>query len=99
MNSNDPLASLSQEIRREYDRLMKVVAPIPASVRILKKMEGAGGKVSVTDLIAYQIGWGHCLIRWYEAGIKGETPIMPGEGFSTWDYPKILKQRNSPYEI
>jgi len=45
----------------------------------------------VSDLIAYQIGWGKCLIRWYEAGIKEEQPEMPGEGFVKWDYLAIAK--------
>jgi hypothetical protein len=37
---------------------MNLIASIPASSRTLKKIEGTGGKVSVTELIAYQIGWG-----------------------------------------
>ena len=49
--------SLSQDIEREYDQLRKLVAGIPASLRAQKKMDGPGGKVSVNDLIAYQIGW------------------------------------------
>lgn len=72
------IASLSQEIQREYDKLINLIASIPVSSRILKQIEGTGGKVSITDHVAYQIGWGKCLIGWYESGIKGEVPIMPG---------------------
>ena len=77
---------LGQEILRVYEHLIKLVADIPSSCRDRKIFEGTGGKVSIADLIAYQIGWGRCLIRWYEAGIKGEEPQMPGEGFSKWEY-------------
>ncbi|WP_079978038.1 ClbS/DfsB family four-helix bundle protein [Criblamydia sequanensis] len=57
-------APLSPEIQREYDKLINLIASIPVSSRILKQIEGTGGQVSITDLIAYQIGWGKCLIGW-----------------------------------
>lgn len=91
-------APLSQEIQREYDKLINHIASIPVSSRILKQIEGTGGQVSITDLIAYQIGWGKCLIGWYESGIIGEVPIMPGEGFSTWDYTAIARHFYQKYQ-
>lgn len=97
MNSTLLKAPLSLEIQREYERLKKLIAPIPAPFRMLKEMEGTGGKVSVADLIAYQIGWGQCVIRWYEAGIKGEMPAMPCVGFSTWDYVAIAQHFYQKY--
>lgn len=98
MTSNILRAPLSQEIQREYDKLMHLIASIPVSSRTLKKIEGTGGKVSITDLIAYQIGWGKCLIKWYESGLKGEIPVMPGEGFSTWDYTAIARHFYQKYQ-
>lgn len=91
-------APLSQEIQREYDKLINLIASIPVSSRILKQIEGTGGKVSISDLIAYQIGWGKCLIGWYESGIKGEVPVMPGEGFSAWDYTAIAQHFYQKYQ-
>jgi hypothetical protein len=78
---------IAQDIRREYERLSALVSPLPAALRKIKAIDG----ISIDDLIAYQIGWGSCLIRWYEAGIKGETPEMPGEGFTKWDYKAIAR--------
>jgi len=77
---------LEDSIQREYGRLIALLATIPPSQRTRKEIDGTGGKVSISDLIAYQIGWGKCLIRWYEAGIKNEAAELPGEGFSTWNY-------------
>lgn len=91
-------APLSQEIQREYNRLTKLIASVPSSARNLKKIDGTGGKVSISDLIAYQIGWGLCVIRWYETGIKGEMPEMPGEGFSKWDYSAIAHHFYQKYQ-
>ena len=83
--------TLVQDIQREKDRLVKIADSLPPSLWALKKIDGTGGKVSIRDLIAYQIGWGKCLIRWYEIGLSGELPEMPGEGFSTWNYVAIAK--------
>lgn len=87
----------SREIRLEYDRLKDSVAAIPVSQRELKLLDGTGGKVSVIDLIAYQIGWSKCLIRWYEAGLQGKYPEMPGDGFSQWSYVEIAKHFYKKY--
>jgi len=83
--------SLRQDLQLAYDRLIKRVDTVPISKRKGKVIEGTAGTVSVSDLIAYQIGWGKCLIRWYEAGVQGEAPEMPGDGFSKWDYLAIAK--------
>lgn len=83
------MIDLSIEIQRQYDRLVKIVAQLPVSSRKVKELEGTGGQVCVADVIAYQIGWGLCVVRWYEAGIRGEMPVMPVEGFAKWDYTAI----------
>jgi len=95
MNQN---RSLESEIRDTSARLIKIVASIPFSKRSLKVIESTGGKISVADLIAYQIGWGKCLVRWYEAGIKGITPDMPGEGFLKWEYKAIANHFYQKYQ-
>lgn len=87
----------SSKIRLEYDRLKDATAAFPISKRGLKLLDGTGGKVSIADLIAYQIGWGNCLIRWYETGLKGEHPEMPGDGFSQWSYEEIAKHFYKKY--
>lgn len=84
-------STLAQDIQRERNRLVKTITDIPESDRTLKVIDGTGGKVSVADLIAYQIGWGKNLIRWYESGIVGKNPEMPGDGFLKWDYIAIAK--------
>lgn len=90
-------STISKELHQEYERLIKRVAAIPPSRRTLLVIEGTGGKVSVADIIAYQIGWGKCLIRWYEDGIRDEKPEMPGEGFLKWDYVGIAKHFYEKY--
>lgn len=73
--------------------------PSPPEGAFLKKLDGTGGKVSVSDLISYQIGWGKLLINWYEEGVKGKMPQMPGDGFITWDYKAIAKHFYKKYQL
>lgn len=82
-------STLIQDIQRERDRLVQIVNYISVSDRTQKVIDGTWGKVSATDLIAYQIGWGLNLIRWYEEGVEGKKPEMPGDGFSKWNYAAI----------
>lgn len=91
---------LSQLIWKEYTRLVDAVSKVSPDVRAKKILDGTGGKVSVSDVIAYQIGWGKFLINWYETGERGEIPIMPGDGFTKWDYTAIAKHfyQKYPYD-
>lgn len=91
-------SQLIQDIQHHKDRLVKIIASIPASSRTLKVIDGTGGKVSIADLIAYQIGWGKSLIRWHESGIRGEAPEMPGDGFLNWDYVAIARHFYQKYQ-
>ncbi len=90
-------STLIHNIQRERDQLVKIIANISVADRTLKVIDGTGGKVSVADLIAYQIGWGKNLIRWYEKGVEGKKPDMPGDGFSKWDYVAIAKHFYQKY--
>lgn len=93
------LSSFGLEIFRAYEKFVAEITLVPPSHRSLKIINGTGGKVSVADLIAYQVGWGKCLIRWYEAGIQGKVPEMPGDGFSTWDYLGIAQHFYQMYQF
>jgi hypothetical protein len=90
-------SSLGQDIRCAYERLIKTLNTLPIPARALKVIDTTSGKVSASDLIAYQIGWGKCVIQWYEAGLRGEKPEMPGEGFSTWNYTAIAQHFYKKY--
>lgn len=90
---------LSKEINKEFNRLQKISAVFLGTRRRKKMFDGTGGKVSVSDLIAYQIGWGISLIRWYEEGVNNKTVEMPGEGFSKWDYNGIARHFYSKYRF
>jgi len=88
---------LSTSIQNEYNKLVTLVAQVSAIERQSNVLEGTGGMVRVSDLIAYQIGWGKLLMSWYEAGLEGKMPQMPGEGFVKWDYAGLAKHFYEKY--
>src|SRR5579885_2778523 len=90
-------APLSVRIQAEYNKLATLISDVPDSCRSMKDIEGTGGKVNISDIIAYQIGWGNLLLNWYEAGLKAKIPQMPGEGFSKWDYKGLAKHFYEKY--
>lgn len=92
-------APLSLLIHKEYIKVKELIAQIPCKQRTTKTIDGTGGKVSVANIIAYQIGWGTLLIRWYEEGIKGKKLEMPGEGFTKWDYVGIAQHFYIKYQF
>lgn len=87
-------APLSKDIVSAYEKLTTVLLQISSEDRLIRGSDG-----TIADLIAYQIGWGTLLIGWYEAGIRGEVPVMPGEGFSKWDYNALAKHFYQKYHL
>lgn len=71
---------LSHEIQKEAAKQASILAQLPEKQR---------HALWVAQRIAYQIGWGRLLLSWYHAGIQGNTPQMPGDGFTKWDYNAI----------
>jgi hypothetical protein len=92
-------AILSQEIQNAYKVLVLLVSQIPITKRNLACMEENGRQISVSDIIAYQIGWGQLLIGWYESGIQHKNPDMPGEGFLKWDYHGLANHFYQKYHV
>jgi len=95
---NNFQAPLSRTIAKEYNNLISIITKVPESQRTKKIIEGTGGTVSVNDLLSYQLGWGHLLVYWYQAGIQNQIPQMPGEGFSTWDYTELALYFYNKYD-
>ncbi len=89
---------LSKNIQKEYNKLMATIEKVPAADRSKKCMAGTGGAISIRELIAYQIGWGLRLIDWYETGLKGQLPVMPGDGFTKWSYTDIAEHFYKTYQ-
>lgn len=92
-------APLSLSIQKEYTKLMEIIADIPCKQRTMRIIDSTNGKIGIVDIIAYQIGWGKLLINWYEQGLHNKKQIMPGEGFTKWDYAGIARHFYEKYRF
>jgi hypothetical protein len=90
-------APLSKEIYSAYCKLVLTLNELPERQFRQKTCSGTGGKVSPADIVAYQIGWGSLLITWYEAGLTCDAVIMPGAGFTTWNYAGLAQHFYTEY--
>lgn len=90
-------APLSKEIYVAYCKLVLTLNELPDGPFRQKTCSGTDGTVSPADIVAYQIGWGSLLITWYETGLTCDTVIMPGAGFTTWDYAGIAQHFYTQY--
>ncbi len=55
------------------------------------EMTGVVGDWSVKDVLAHLAEWHEMVMHWYDSGLKGETPAVPGEGY-TWRSLPALNQ-------
>ncbi len=92
-------APLSQLIQQRYNALVHEALTIPESMRTEKVLSFSSHMVCVNEIIAYQIGWGKLLVGWYETGMSGNNPTMPGEGFTTWDYKGLAEHFYKKYSF
>jgi uncharacterized protein (TIGR03083 family) len=80
--------ALLEDIRRQRDALEKFVASLAP-----EKLEAPGAIAdwSVKDVLAHLAEWEQLLLVWYQAGLRGELPRLPAEGY-TWAQMDDLNQ-------
>lgn len=52
---------------------------------------------NVRDVIAHLYHWHILFLGWYEAGMRGETPVMPAAGYGWKDTPALNLMINIKY--
>jgi hypothetical protein len=52
---------------------------------------GALGEWSVKDVLAHLVEWEQMFLGWYAAGLRGETPPTPAEGYNWGQLPALNK--------
>ncbi|MCP5369386.1 MAG: ClbS/DfsB family four-helix bundle protein [Rickettsiaceae bacterium] len=106
VGNNDNLIScdlatkdLSKQLIVAYNKLSETTKKIPAQLigeEIITKFEK--NNITVSNVLSYLIGWANFLVSWYEKGKQHKSFIMPGEGFSKWEYEKIAYHFYGKYE-
>jgi hypothetical protein len=81
-------AQLLATSEKEYTALEKLIAPLTPGQMTRPP---AAGEWSVKDVLAHLYEWQQMFFRWYEAGLHGEKPAVPAEGYK-WSQLPALNQ-------
>jgi len=79
---------LLSESQEEYEALEQFLAGIDQTQM---NQPGALGDWSVKDTLAHLYEWQQMFMRWYTAGLRGENPPTPAEGYK-WSQLPALNQ-------
>jgi len=91
---------LLNDIALTYSKLKKDLEQVPLHLSTLKEMEGHAKdtKMSPCNLVAYLVGWGELVLKWYDKSKKEEEIIFPDEGFKWNELGKLAQQFYSDYK-
>jgi hypothetical protein len=78
---------LIAESQKEYQDLQKFLAGLSPE----EMLQPALGEWSPKDVLAHLLEWQNMFFGWYEAGLRGETPALPAEGYK-WNQLPALNQ-------
>src|SRR5450756_2969857 len=79
---------LLDEAQKKYEVLERQFASFTPEEMV---RPGVIGTWSIKDTLAHLLEWQKMLMDWYEAGLRGETPVVPAEGYN-WSQLPALNQ-------
>ena len=103
-------AELQLAIEQSFDKLLLDYQRVPADMSRILGVEGnqKGSVISVSDTLAYLIGWGRLVLKWHELKAQGKSVDFPETGFKwnrlgelashfqqeyqVWQYDDLLKE-------
>lgn len=71
------------EGRKKLDKKLALLSP----EEILRP--GMMDEWAVKDIVGHLVDWHLLVLGWYEAGLRGEKPYLPSEGYTWRDLPKL----------
>lgn len=101
---------LLEAIQDSYAKILSDYQRVPVSLTRTLGVEGnkKDTVISVSDTLAYLIGWGRLVIKWVDAKNKGQQIDIPETGYKwnqlgslaekfhkdykDWDYPALLEE-------
>lgn len=85
---------LELAIHSVFPKLMADYRSIPAQMSRVCSIDGniQGTQISVCDTVAYLIGWGKLVLKWYELTSQTLPVDFPGTGYK-WNQLELLADR------
>ena len=86
-------------IHDTFNKLKLELTDLPEEVTIIRNMEGhaANTKMSVSDLVAYLIGWGELVLKWNRLIEQHEVVHFPEEGFKWTELGRLAQKFYGDY--
>lgn len=92
--SKQELVTLSQ---KNYQLLMELVNAF-STEEVEKEFSGNSLNRNIRDVLSHLHHWHLMMSDWYEVGMKGESPIMPAEGYTWKTLPALNKKIWQAYQ-
>lgn len=91
---------LLDAIDRTFSKLIVDLAKIPADRTLHKQMDGhaSGTLMSVSNLVAYLVGWNELVLKWLEKDAAGEEIDFPESGYKWNELGKLAQKFYVDYE-
>jgi len=88
------------EIENNYSKLKKDLEDIPMELTKKKELEGHSKetKMSVSDLVAYLVGWGGLVLKWNRKKKNGKQVDFPETGYKWNELGKLAQKFYADYE-
>lgn len=87
-------SELLSAIDKNFSKLISYLNAIPPELTSDKSMEGhaKGTVMSVSDLVAYLLGWNKLVVKWITSDAKGQPVDFPETGYK-WNQLGLLAQK------
>lgn len=91
---------LLKAINGNFDKLRRELADVPDSVARNKGLEGhaKGTMMSVSDLVAYLVGWNELVLKWLDRDETGQPIDFPETGFKWNELGRLAQKFYHDYE-
>lgn len=91
---------LLKAINTNFDKLIKELNSIPVERTCERTMEGHvhGTHISVSNLVAYLVGWNELVLKWFDRDIAGMPIDYPDTGFKGNELGKLAQKFYHDYE-
>lgn len=87
-------------IESSYSKLKTDLNSIPSELTNEKELDGhaKGTKMSISDLVAYLIGWGELVLKWNRKKENGDQVDFPEKGYKWNELGKLAQKFYVDYE-
>lgn len=91
---------LQEAIATSYEKLKNDLISIPLELVLNKSLEGHSKEtmMSVSNLVAYLIGWGELVLKWNFKKDHNEPVVFPEEGYKWNELGKLAQKFYTDYE-